>query len=261
MDNFYLDVLKHEDKHNIDRKCSLVLNQMKENKYMRCKLFNYICQINKDGFWVGMCYQFGYQNCNNKNVKIAIDYYEQAIKKGNKLAYHTLGIIYKFGLYPKPNLDIAIKYFKKGTKKNCPFSQFELAISVDSRQSLELFKMAATNGHVRAMGSLGRLYMTGLYIYYDIEKAYYWFNKNYECGGCMHSQYLTKCEELLKNKCIQKIKDKRYVDAYRICKLCNYQSPVYFLRNILLTEYTKELLKCKNICDDVISIIIEYLLV
>ena len=103
----------------------------------------------------------------NGNYEQAVQYFEQAHKKGDIRGTHNLAICYAEGN----------------------------GVIQDYKQALKLYEKAAKKGHVDAQIAIGQMYMGGFGVEKDYKKAIKWFEKAakkgdsdamYEIGRCYY---------------------------------------------------------------------------
>jgi tetratricopeptide (TPR) repeat protein len=132
----------------------------------------------------------------------AIDCFERSGKAGYKLAYHNLGMYYKYAARGIQNFEKAYDAFNKGAdmgSSSCMYNKgFMLYKGLGCEQnyavSIEEFRKAADKEHPSSLYMLGLCYRNGYGVDIDTERAEFYL-KRAASLGCSDAM-----EELLKEK-------------------------------------------------------------
>ncbi len=129
----------------------------------------------------------------NHDVSKAFDLFQAEAEKGNVLALHDLGKIYRNGLLGEGNIPKAVEYFQKAlqgflaleptAKRLCDYVQYRIGkmyalgygTNEDYTKAFEWFEKSADAGNKFAQYSLGRLYFFGNGVAQNYEKAFEYF--------------------------------------------------------------------------------------
>ncbi len=132
----------------------------------------------------------------NKNIPNAFSLMKSEAEKGNILALHDIGNMYRNGLLGEDNILKADEYFQKAlqgfleleptAKRLKPFMQYRIGkmyalgygTEQDYTKAFGWFEKSADAGNKFAQYSLGSLYFYGNGATQDCEKAFEWFKKS-----------------------------------------------------------------------------------
>ena len=132
----------------------------------------------------------------NKNIPNAFSLMKSEAEKGNVLALHDIGNMYRNGLLGEDNILKADEYFQKAlqgfleleptAKRLKPYMQYRIGkmyalgygTEQDYTKAFGLFEKSADAGNKFAQYSLGSLYFYGNGATQDCEKAFEWFKKS-----------------------------------------------------------------------------------
>ncbi len=132
----------------------------------------------------------------NKNIPNAFSLMKSEAEKGNVLALHDIGNMYRNGLLGEDNILKADEYFQKAlqgfleleptAKRLKPYMQYRIGkmyalgygTEQDYTKAFGWFEKSADAGNKFAQYSLGSLYFYGNGATQDCEKAFEWFKKS-----------------------------------------------------------------------------------
>lgn len=120
--------------------------------------------------------------------------------RGNLIAAHQLGLIYRDGKTVPQDLAKARKYLKTSASGNLnriwyrrgyAEAQYDLAVmlqagsggTADPSAAESWFEVAAEQGHVPAQFALARMYFSGAGIKRDLERAFFWASLAAQSSG------------------------------------------------------------------------------
>lgn len=120
----------------------------------------------------------------------AIQYFEQSGTLGYNLAYHNLGMMYKYNKNGKPNYEKAFDAFYKGALNNnptncynCGYMKYKgLGTEQDYEGAVKLFKKAADSNHASAMYMLGLCLRNGYGIEIDTAMSNHYLREASKLG-------------------------------------------------------------------------------
>jgi TPR repeat protein len=132
-----------------------------------------------------------------KNMGLAFDYYKDAADANNGYALYCVGRFFEKGLDPdfkgNPNLKLAKKFYDCREAGFVLAQWYEAGINVDRNIefAIDYFKIAADDGHVPSMNSLGSIY----YRQKDFGDAFEWFKLAVDKGNAKAFNNLGMCYE------------------------------------------------------------------
>lgn len=96
---------------------------------------------------------------NEKEYKIAVEYFNKAKELGNVAAINSLGLCYKFGIGVKKDINIALNFFKEAASKNYVYALNNLGIYYEDEGNFEeakrYFLKSANLGESYACNKIG----------------------------------------------------------------------------------------------------------
>ncbi len=107
-------------------------------------------------------------------------------EKGNKIAQHQVGVIYRDGLAGHKNLHASVRWFEKAAKLGHPPAQYALGrayalgegVAQNFGRASELYRTAAGFGrHAPSEYALGQLYFQGKGVLQDFKQALNWYQR------------------------------------------------------------------------------------
>ena len=115
----------------------------------------------------------------------AVAYLEESGAGGYKMAYHNLGMYYKYLDLPKQDFVKAYEAFRKGVEAGSPTCCYNqgfmlykgLGCEQDYTKAADLFLKAAEKGHVTALFMLGLCYRNGYGVERDAERAHFYLER------------------------------------------------------------------------------------
>ena len=121
----------------------------------------------------------------------AIKWYELAGEKGDRDAFHSLGVIYDFGNGVEQNYAKAFEYYQLAADLGEPTSQANLgfmyeagkSIPVDNKMAFEYYKKAAEQNDDQGLNNLATFYFNGIVVVQDQIKAISLYKKAAELGN------------------------------------------------------------------------------
>lgn len=120
-----------------------------------------------------------------KDMALAISYYEKAANKGHNEAAKDLANLYRYGRGVDRNVQEALKWFQKAADNKDEDALMEI-INIytdidnecfDIEKGLSLLKEMAEKGKVTALLRLGEIYEDGIGVEEDKHAAIYWYRK------------------------------------------------------------------------------------
>ena len=128
-------------------------------------------------YLLGVCYRLGYGV--GIDIEKARYWYEKSAAQGNKSARNVLDSLNK--QYPQKKKytqqEIEAMYWEG---KKYYFGQY---VPVNNEKAVELFTIAAENGHSEARRFLGNCYRNGYGVSKDLQKARYWYQQSANQGN------------------------------------------------------------------------------
>ncbi len=123
----------------------------------------------------------------NKNIKVALDLYEQSAKDGEDKALFILGKIYYNGKYVKRDISKAMEYFRKAALYGNIKAKYNVAIIYGQKsykkhsykKSYDIFLELAREHHAKAQNKVGIYLLYGLGVERDYKLAVKWFEQSY----------------------------------------------------------------------------------
>lgn len=159
------------------------------------ELFYASSEFAESQYHLGVCYQFGYGT--KKNIDLAIEWYEKAAKNQCPDATYNLGVIYEEGTGVEKNLKKAKEYYADAVNLDCVDAMLNLSIIFESEgnvaESLDLLQRAAAEGDPSAICQLGYAYFTGEGFPQDMDKAFQLYAKSAESGYAPAQHNLGLC--------------------------------------------------------------------
>lgn len=208
-------------------------------------------------FNLAVCYESGTEEIDRKQ---AFNYFKKAASGGHLEAHYRLALCYQNGIGTEKNDCKAIEFQRQAANKGLANAQFALAFYFQTQPDLccnnqslieeylnplslrwdkkgqiakvieELYKKAASQGHVEAHFNLARLYSQAIGFYpqvKEIEKAVFHYSRAANKGHADAQYYLARCYEK-KNKAL----------ALKYYKKAAHQGHLD-AKNILLYFYNK----------------------
>lgn len=132
-----------------------------------------------------------YQGSNvvKQNYLKAIDWFKRAFNQGDSWSAFYLGQIYEFGDGVEQNIDQAVLFYKKGVERGNADSHYRLAkwyrtTKHDIQAAISLYENAySACGDTHGLNVLGDLYVFGIGVRIDFEKAYGYYKKAMDAGN------------------------------------------------------------------------------
>jgi TPR repeat protein len=149
------------------------------------KLFSMLKYENHDdpnpSLKLGFLYQYGFGV--SKCAKLAIDYYTEAAKQGNRNAQYHLGYLYENDKDFKFNYHLALRWYRSSATSGNVAAQNALGYFYEKGLATELYfegaiywyTKAAIAGNSDAQLTLGKLYRKGEGVVVDISQAIKWY--------------------------------------------------------------------------------------
>lgn len=123
-------------------------------------------------------------NKTNKDLKLAYEYLNKAIKLGNVASINLLGNMYKKGLYVKKDIEKAKSLYEKAVSYNYVYAYNNLGKIYedmkDYQKAFYYFEKSSLLGESYALNTLGEYYRKGIYVNIDLDKAFELYNKALE---------------------------------------------------------------------------------
>jgi hypothetical protein len=149
--------------------------------WRKCASLGYAPSANALGFVL----DFGPEN--ERNEKEAFGFFLQAAKGGFPLGYGNAANCYYYGRGTKKDRRLARYWYQKGAEAGLNTSMMQLGVMMreDKRydEAYQLFKKAAENGNLDAMGWLASCYSEGLGTKKDDGMALFWLKKAADGGS------------------------------------------------------------------------------
>ncbi|KAL7720403.1 hypothetical protein QTN25_002440 [Entamoeba marina] len=171
----YLSILKEIHLQKIDIEISEDVKELLETlkKTNNPKAYNELGNIYYDGIII------------EKDIKKAIEYYENAGNQNDVDALNNLGKIYQDGDGVQKDIKKAIEYYEKAANQNFSYALFNLGIlyrdgdgvKKDIKKSIEYFEKAANKNDLDALYELGNIYYEGDGVQRDIKKGIEYLEK------------------------------------------------------------------------------------
>lgn len=137
----------------------------------------------------------------SKNIPLALEHLENAVKLGNPEAQFVLGSIYLKGENVKPDAKRAVTYLMKAAKQGHSGAQNLLAECYEEAKGVEkelkeeafkLYKKSAKQNNAFALSNLGRCYQNGIGVDKDLDKAIKAYTEAAELENA-YAQYALGC--------------------------------------------------------------------
>lgn len=120
-------------------------------------------------------------SCRREELSKGYEYLKRAWELGNIAALNLLGQMSEKGIYPvEKNLNLAITYYNEAASNHYAFAYNNLGHLEEDKGNLEVafdyYKKAADLGESWACNKVGEMYRLGL-VKRDMEKAFYYYNR------------------------------------------------------------------------------------
>ena len=130
---------------------------------------------------LGTMYDFGHGV--DKDVLIAVEWYEKAAAQGNSLVQHDLGVKYFRGMGIAQNYEKAAAWWRMAADNGVAESQYNLGLMYvrglyfekDNAKAINWYSKAASQGHANAQYNLGVMYSLGQGVPQDYERGLAFF--------------------------------------------------------------------------------------
>lgn len=143
---------------------------------------------------MGYCYEYGLAT--KPDISKAVEFYREAVLKGNKKGQFNLGRLYRTGKGVEKNIDEAVRLYKLSADQGNSNAQrvlgvlyeFGDGVQLDLEKAVALYKLSAEKGDANAMCNLGSLYETGKGVEQNYEKAKEYYEGSAD-KGLARAQY------------------------------------------------------------------------
>lgn len=115
----------------------------------------------------------------------AMKYYRKAANRGHAMAQYRIGLLYIYGRGVEQNVQKATEWFKKADEQDLPQAQCQLGLMACNTwngyiSAMTYFLKAAKHGHAASDVHIASLFLNGLGVRKDIDKAVEWLRKAME---------------------------------------------------------------------------------
>ncbi len=119
-----------------------------------------------------------------KNIKLAIKWFEKSARQGNPYAQYNLGVIFRDSERHR-DYGVSFRWFEKSASQGLDVAQYNFAhmfqeglgTNKNYQSAIDWFKKAAEQGYADAQYYLGSLYLQGQLVPKDYSIASGWLNK------------------------------------------------------------------------------------
>ncbi|MBQ3682118.1 MAG: SEL1-like repeat protein [Succinimonas sp.] len=152
-------------------------------------------------FWLGYMYEHGLGV--TKDLKEALNYYENSVAHGSTRALVALGRMYQEGVTGKPEPEMAFDLYQKAADRKEPDAIYHLGLAyetgngvkADNQKALRYFSEAAKSGHPEAMYYVGRYMEEGVFTTSNIQEAVKYYKTAASRGVAEAEMALGRCYE------------------------------------------------------------------